>query len=557
MSGFGCFGQPTSSHSGVTNTGLFGGRPAQTQTRSGGLFGNTNENISRGGLFGNSTTNTSATGGSLFGNASNTANGGLNQPAQAQTSSGGLFGNVNNTSNNGSLFGASNIQMSQGGGLFGRPNATGGGLFGASNDANVPRCGLFGSTPPATRNDGCSCAGLWAHGPNCVVSGNNQQNSGPVQATGCSDNIFGTPPNPGPSLFPTRPSIPTAPVPWTGERDVFGLPRSTNTKSSEQVNRTSLSNGTGSTPFQPTQEKEPVGHIAVYQTITFMDCYKHQSFEEIRLADYHQGRKFGNGITIHTTVDNSPSHISTRFVFPSSYAQNVIQPQSTTQTATASDDKIIQANIRIKELEAETLRQKLQINTLEAEVRQKDQQIKDVTAVKPFACTCKIATPSSVGPSTLATTIEAAGQGKTKTQLKDQDARMGKIEAQVAQLSQALLKFTSATEQDNLNEENKEAGIKGKAKEVIATEKHTHNASAFDALEEEEVGTASGVSTPAGIIYTPGSDSSKDDEFVDIEAEAGKKKDILSKEEMRTYLNFEEYLKSTRAKKDSQKLSRS
>ncbi|TVY65678.1 Nucleoporin [Lachnellula suecica] len=55
--------------------------------------------------------------------------------------------------------------------------------------------------------------------------------------------------------------------------------------------------GTGSTPFQPFVEKEPnssSNQQNSFQSISFQQPYSKFSPEELRLADYAQGRKFGN-----------------------------------------------------------------------------------------------------------------------------------------------------------------------------------------------------------------------------------------------------------------------
>ena len=52
-------------------------------------------------------------------------------------------------------------------------------------------------------------------------------------------------------------------------------------------------NGTASTPFQAFTEKDAGGQQH-YQTITFQQPYTNFSLEELRVADYAQGRKFGN-----------------------------------------------------------------------------------------------------------------------------------------------------------------------------------------------------------------------------------------------------------------------
>lgn len=53
--------------------------------------------------------------------------------------------------------------------------------------------------------------------------------------------------------------------------------------------------GTGSTPFSAYTEKEGTGSTNNhFQSVSFMLPYKNFSFEELRLADYNQGRRFGN-----------------------------------------------------------------------------------------------------------------------------------------------------------------------------------------------------------------------------------------------------------------------
>ena len=60
---------------------------------------------------------------------------------------------------------------------------------------------------------------------------------------------------------------------------------------------TPQNNGTGTIPFQPVEEKEiPGTGKSQYWSITCMDPYKAFSFEELRLVDYAQGRKYGSAI---------------------------------------------------------------------------------------------------------------------------------------------------------------------------------------------------------------------------------------------------------------------
>ncbi|KAK1138831.1 hypothetical protein N8T08_001748 [Aspergillus melleus] len=56
------------------------------------------------------------------------------------------------------------------------------------------------------------------------------------------------------------------------------------------------SDGTGSTPFSAYTEKEGTSNVTnQYQSISFMQPYSKYCFEELRLGDYNQGRRFGNG----------------------------------------------------------------------------------------------------------------------------------------------------------------------------------------------------------------------------------------------------------------------
>ena len=56
------------------------------------------------------------------------------------------------------------------------------------------------------------------------------------------------------------------------------------------------SDGTASTPFSPFTEKDNSSNVTNhYQSISFMQPYNKYSFEELRLGDYNQGRRYGNG----------------------------------------------------------------------------------------------------------------------------------------------------------------------------------------------------------------------------------------------------------------------
>lgn len=49
--------------------------------------------------------------------------------------------------------------------------------------------------------------------------------------------------------------------------------------------------------FSPCLEKEPYGTSQnSFQNISFQEAYKKFSTEELRMADYSQGRRYGNGL---------------------------------------------------------------------------------------------------------------------------------------------------------------------------------------------------------------------------------------------------------------------
>ncbi|KAL9603163.1 MAG: hypothetical protein Q9219_001366 [cf. Caloplaca sp. 3 TL-2023] len=158
-------------------------------------------------------------------------------PFGGNTNSG--FGS--NTSSGGSLFGnnTATAGTSTGFGGFGSSNTnTSGGLFGGGNKP------AFGSQPTTSGS-------IFGGGSNAFGSSNNQSTTG-----------FG------------------------------GAPLS-----SALASNTTECQGTGNTPFSAYSEKEGTtgNHTNHFQSITFMPPYKNFSFEELRLADYNQGRRYGNG----------------------------------------------------------------------------------------------------------------------------------------------------------------------------------------------------------------------------------------------------------------------
>lgn len=192
-----------------------------------------------GGLFGSATTQQQqpAAGGFSFGQQP--AAGGFGAPKPAGSTFGGFGANTANTgaTNGGFTFGAANnTQQNQQQQPFGAPAQASGGLFGAKPATGG---GLFGSTPqqPAT-------GGLFGQQP--------QQNTGGLFGSGAAT---------------------TTPAPVT--------------------------QGTSNPPYQATvlQEKDAANNQAnfAYQSITCMPQYRGMSLEELRVQDYEQGRKSGNG----------------------------------------------------------------------------------------------------------------------------------------------------------------------------------------------------------------------------------------------------------------------
>ena len=83
----------------------------------------------------------------------------------------------------------------------------------------------------------------------------------------------------------------TTQSPFGGSSGGFGAPGTT------LGTNTAECTGTGSSPFQPFIEKEPnstSNQQNAFQTISFQPPYQKFSQEELRLADYAQGRKYGN-----------------------------------------------------------------------------------------------------------------------------------------------------------------------------------------------------------------------------------------------------------------------
>ncbi|KAF3801697.1 Nucleoporin [Colletotrichum gloeosporioides] len=257
MSGFGSgsfggFGQSNNQQS--TGFGGFGANNATSTstgfgsgTATNSAFGSTNNTNTSGGLFGNTT--------GAFGGGG--------------TSSSGFGSNTNTT------FGASKP-------AFGASTSTGGGLFGSNNNNNT------NNTTPSS--------GFGGFGGNATAS-----TSSPFGGSG--GNLFGAS---KPAFGSTTNNTTTA----TGTTSLFGGNSGTgfgNNAATTGGFGASLNPGIGSnvgdppgtaiTPFQAHQEKETAGagnQSNAFQNILFQEPYKKWSAEELRLADYAQGRRHGN-----------------------------------------------------------------------------------------------------------------------------------------------------------------------------------------------------------------------------------------------------------------------
>ncbi|KAL9124733.1 MAG: hypothetical protein Q9217_005970 [Psora testacea] len=226
------------------------------------FFGqNNNNNQQQGTGFGGFGSNNNTTGGfgqpatsgGGFGSGTTNTSGGFGGFGSGGTS--GFGSNTNSSSpfgQNKPAFGASTTVS----GLFGSGTSTAGGSggfggFGTNNSSNTTGGGLFGSAPkPAFGSGSTTGAGLFGSTTTGGFGANNSQTT-----------------------------------------SAFGAP-----VSSALGQNNAVCEGTGSTPFTAFTEKETTTSATNhFQSISFMAPYKNFSFEELRLADYNQGRRFGNG----------------------------------------------------------------------------------------------------------------------------------------------------------------------------------------------------------------------------------------------------------------------
>jgi nuclear pore complex protein Nup98-Nup96 len=157
-------------------------------------------------------------------------------------------------------------------GGFGTTTTTSGGSLFGSGTATAGSTGFggFGSSAPAATSSpfGASNTGGGLFGGNKSTFGGTPTPSNPFSG-GTTSSPFG------------------------GAAGAFGSPAST-----ALGGPLGECQGTGSVPFQATVEKEPNSNTNQqnsFQSISFQLPYQKFSPEELRLADYAQGRRFGNG----------------------------------------------------------------------------------------------------------------------------------------------------------------------------------------------------------------------------------------------------------------------
>lgn len=177
-------------------------------------------------------------------------------------SSGGVFGN-NAAATTGSAFGANtgstfgNNGSSFGAGSSAFGNTNNNSMFGANNAQNNTTLSPFGAAAAPASNFGTSAA----------------------------PNLFGAASKPFGSSFGT---------PQNNSISPFGGAQASNTAFGGADANTN--NGTATKPFTPFSEKDTLG-TSYFQNISSMPEYKNFSFEELRLKDYEQNRRYGTGNT--------------------------------------------------------------------------------------------------------------------------------------------------------------------------------------------------------------------------------------------------------------------
>lgn len=178
------------------------------------------------------------------------------------------------TSNSNLGFGSSNTNTGFGAKPFGSTTTSGGGLFGSgTSTAGSAGFGGFGTTANNTPT------GFGSGNTGGGIFGAQNKPTFGASATGTTG-LFGS--GTGTSTGAGFGSNTTTAPGFGSSNSAFG------SNSQPQPN-----NGTASTPFQPFTEKDASSQ-SLYQTITFQPPYTNYSLEELRLADYNQGKRYGN-----------------------------------------------------------------------------------------------------------------------------------------------------------------------------------------------------------------------------------------------------------------------
>ncbi|KIX06323.1 uncharacterized protein Z518_04298 [Rhinocladiella mackenziei CBS 650.93] len=180
------------------------------------------------------------------------------------------FGSNNNNNNNNNSSGS----------LFGNKPASN--PFGSSTTNTGG--GLFGGSTNNTAGFGSSTGGF---GNNTSTFGSNTNTNSAFTFGNANKPAFGSNTSSTP-LFGQGGAGTTGTF---GTQNAFGAAGSGTALSNQPV---PPSEGTASTPYAPTLEKDNAGQNSNYQSINFMAPYQKYSFEELRLADYNAGRRYGN-----------------------------------------------------------------------------------------------------------------------------------------------------------------------------------------------------------------------------------------------------------------------
>ncbi|KAI0178618.1 nuclear protein 96-domain-containing protein [Hypoxylon sp. FL1284] len=249
---------------------------------SGGGFGSSNNNTSTPfGGFGTNSSNNAGTGTGF--NSNNTSTGfGANNNNNNSNSGGGLFGSGNTTSAFGSGTGFGSTSNAGGFGAkpaFGSNTSTSGGLFGSSTTSTAGAFGSGGGGFGSANNTSTSSP---FGGGSTSIFGSNNNNNKPAfggTSTGTGGGLFG---NGNATTSNTS----------TG---FGGFGNTSNAPASTALGPVGDPPGTANiTSFQPFTEKEGTGSTQnAFQNILFLDPYKKWSAEELRLADYAAGRRYG------------------------------------------------------------------------------------------------------------------------------------------------------------------------------------------------------------------------------------------------------------------------